>query len=311
MSSYLFTVAAIRRSPDGKTSEVLFNESPRIFRLGPKTKDDEVAVGTIQKVLARKIPIEIGIDQRRNLITRVTEPSKSATRRFLEARVTLEKPEKPRVLHLEKVDHNTFSIVDYYLKVPVFKICKKIVPNYLKAKEIFDYSAKQSCALPGPYDIDPCIPFQYVIDGCYARAHKMRWIISKHFGYCCEKVFSFANEDNDRLAVLASKWGGCCVTWWFHVAPLIRVKVKFGKCSFVKAMVIDPGMFDQPVALSTWLSAQANATCSSNANVSMYSIQPGSAYLPANYEGTQFTTDDSYTATDAALRAYQNLQTCS
>ena len=75
-------------------------------------------------------------------------------------------------------------------------------------------------------------------------------------------------------------------------------------------MVIDPGMFNHPVLLSTWLSAQANTTCSKNANVSMYSIQSGSAYTPANYAGTQFSTDNNYAATDATLTAYKNLVTC-
>jgi hypothetical protein len=138
----------------------------------------------------------------------------------------------------------------------------------------------------------------------------MRWIITTKFKYCCEKVFSFANKNNDTLAVKANKWGGCCVTWWYHVAPLIRVKVNFGKFSFTQAMVIDPGMFNQPVTLSAWLSAQANTACAANAKVSMYSIQPGTAYSPANYAGTQFTTDNNYTATDNTLIAYKNLITC-
>ena len=76
------------------------------------------------------------------------------------------------------------------------------------------------------------------------------------------------------------------------------------------AMVIDPGMFDKPVLLSTWLSAQENTFCHANANVSMYSIQPGSAYSPANYAGTAFATDPAYTATDATLIAYSGLTTC-
>jgi hypothetical protein len=80
--------------------------------------------------------------------------------------------------------------------------------------------------------------------------------------------------------------------------------------NFVLTMVIDPGMFNNPVLLSTWLSAQENTTCSPDANVSMYSIQPGSAYAPANYTGTSFSTDPSYTATDATLTAYKNLTTC-
>jgi len=64
------------------------------------------------------------------------------------------------------------------------------------------------------------------------------------------------------------------------------------------------------VLLSEWLAAQANKTCSTNAKVSMYSIQPGSAYSPSNYQGTAYTTDNLYTSTDATLTAYKNLVTC-
>jgi hypothetical protein len=42
----------------------------------------------------------------------------------------------------------------------------------------------------------------------------------------------------------------------------------------------------------------------------MYSIQPGSAYTPANYAGTAFTTDPAYSATDATLAAYSTFTTC-
>jgi hypothetical protein len=69
-------------------------------------------------------------------------------------------------------------------------------------------------------------------------------------------------------------------------------------------------MFNKPVLLSTWLTAQENKACDTNAKVSMYTIQPGSAYTPANYAGTAFTTDPSYTATDATLTAYRNKVTC-
>ena len=105
----------------------------------------------------------------------------------------------------------------------------------------------------------------------------MRRLITDRYGVCCEKVFSFANKNNDELAVRADKWGGCCVTWWYHVAPLLRVRVTINttpKVTLVLAMVIDPGMFNKPVLLSTWLSAQEIKVCSSRAHVSMYSIQP-------------------------------------
>ena len=120
-------------------------------------------------------------------------------------------------------------------------------------------------------------------------------------------MFSFANQNGDTLAVQATKWGGCCVTWWYHVAPLVRVRL--GRWA-VLLMVIDPGMFDKPVLLTTWLAAQENKTCASNAHVSMYSIQPGSAYWPDNYAGTMFGTDPNYVQTNQTLIAYKNLVTC-
>jgi hypothetical protein len=142
----------------------------------------------------------------------------------------------------------------------------------------------------------------------------MRKIITEQYGYCCEKVFSFAIPYPNRLAVRANKWGGCCVTWWYHVAPLVRVRVKIKLLSFnldfVLALVIDPGMFDKPVLLSSWLAAQEDTSCSADAKLTQYSIQPGSAYTPADGTGTTFTTDPSYTATDSCLNQYQALTTC-
>ncbi len=142
----------------------------------------------------------------------------------------------------------------------------------------------------------------------------MRQIISDQQGYCCEKVFSFAIPYPNRLAVKANKWGGCCVTWWYHVAPLVRVRIKIKLLSFnlefVLAMVIDPGMFDKPVLLSSWLAAQEDLTCWPSAKVTTYSIQPGSAYTPANGMGTAFATDPNYAATHQTLSNYKNLTTC-
>jgi hypothetical protein len=134
----------------------------------------------------------------------------------------------------------------------------------------------------------------------------MRWIITQKYHYCCEKVFSFAIPWPDTLAVQANKWGGCCVFWWYHVAPLVRVRL--GRFA-VLLMVIDPGMFDKPVLLTTWLAAQENKNCSPNAKVSQFSIQPGSAYAP-NGGPNSYVTDPNYTATDATLVNYRNLVTC-
>jgi hypothetical protein len=306
----LFTLAAIRKSKGRGPAEYLFNERQQIFNLGSATKAVREFAPRLKQALARKQPVKAVLNGRRALIQSVTAALPHEVEEFRRTRIPLDKPDRVVSLDVDSLDPTIFNVVGHGLKFPCFRLCTRIVPNYKKAKKIFDFCAKQSCDLPGPYNIAPCIPFQYVIDGCYARAHKMRWIITTKYHYCCEKVFSFANQNDDRLAVKADKWGGCCVSWWYHVAPLIRVRVRLGRFSIVLAMVIDPGMFNKPVLLSSWLAAQKNTGCDPNANVSMFSIQPGSAYWPTNYAGTTFGTDPNYSLTDATLLAYHSLKTC-
>jgi hypothetical protein len=306
----ILTVAAIRRPKGTRVTEVLFNERQQIFTLPAAARARAELSAGLKAALRRRVPLKAVLDPRRGVVRKADVLTERELSAFQRARTFLDKPDKTVRVDVSSIDPTTFNIVDRYLKFPTFRLCTRIIPNYKTAKKIFDFCAKQSCHLPGPPTVTPCIPFQYVRDGCYARAHKMRKIIDDRFGYCCEKVFSFANLNDDTLAVRADKWGGCCVTWWYHVAPLVRVRFRILGISFVLALVIDPGMFDKPVLLSTWLMAQANTACAPSANVSKYSIQPGSAYSPANYQGTAFTTDPAYTATDATLIAYKNLTTC-
>jgi hypothetical protein len=299
------TVAALRE----KSGRILFNERQQVFAL-PATKTRDDVSNRLRAALESKRPVKAFVDPARGVVQKIDLPSEDELRDFERARTLLDKAEKTMRVDVANIDPTRFNIVDLTLKVPVFKLCTKIVPSYTKAKEIFDFCAQQSCHLPGPPAVPPCIPFQYVRDGCYARAHQMRKIITEKYGYCVEKVFSFANENDDQLAVRADKWGGCCVFWWYHVAPLLRVQLKIANTQFVLALVIDPSMFDKPVLLSSWLMAQENKACAADAHVSMYSIQPGSAYCPANYEGTAFGTDPAYVSTNATLLAYKNLTTC-
>lgn len=308
------TVADVRESAREGLLECLFNERQQIYTLSPAVKTQAALAERLREARAEGAPLKVALNPGRDAIQSVAPLSDRERREFDRDRVLLESPDRTMRIDVSSLDPTTFNIVDHYLKIPTFHLCNRIIPSYRVAKNIFDFCAAQSCSLPGPYSITPCIPFQYVRDGCYARAHKMRAVIEDHYGYCCEKVFSFANQGSDRLAVVASKWGGCCVTWWYHVAPLVRVRIRIRlgpvHLEFVLAMVIDPGMFDKPVLLSTWLGAQESIPCWPTANVSMYSIQPGSAYSPANYAGTAFTTDPNYAATDATLIGYANATTC-
>ncbi len=301
----VLTVAAIRKVR-GET-QYLFNQKQAIFKLAASGKAGRESAELLKEALRKKAPVKAEINTKERVIHRIAAPSERELDEFEKLHILLEKPDKSLRVDISSLDPTVFNLEAHHRKFRCFRECKRIIPNYKKAKNIFDFCAKQTCSLGGPFSISPCIPFQYVIDGCYARAHKMRKIITTKYHYCCEKVFSFANQGSDTLAVQANKWGGCCVFWWYHVAPLVRVRLgRFG----VLLLVIDPGMFDKPVLLSTWLAAQENKTCSANANVSMYSIQPGSAYWPDNHAGTAFGTDPNYVQTDATLIAYRNLVTC-
>jgi hypothetical protein len=213
----ILTVAAVRRPKGRAPARYLFNERQRIFTLPSAARSSGSLAKLLHTSLRKGAPVQVSLDLRRGRIERADEPSPEGLREFHYRRVLLEKPSRPVHISVSEIDPLTFNIVDYHLKWPPFLLCTKVVPSYVKAKEIFDFCAKQSCHLGGPYNITPCIPFQYVIDGCYARAHKMRWIITTKYGYCCEKVFSFANQNNDTLAVKADKWGGCVTR--YHVAP--------------------------------------------------------------------------------------------
>lgn len=306
----ILTVANIRRPRGKRVTEIRFNEREQVFTLPADVRSRAGIANRLKGALGRRQPVRAVLDPRRGTVRRIDALAAEELAEFQRTRTLLDKPDKPVRVDVGAIDPTTFNVVDRYLKFPTFRLCSRIVPDYKTAKKIFDFCAAQSCHLPGPPTVTPCIPFQYVRDGCYARAHKMRKIIEERFGYCCEKVFSFANQNDDDLAVRADKWGGCCVVWWYHVAPLIRVRIAIGPVRFVLALVVDPSMFDKPVLLSTWLMAQQNTGCAANAKVSMYSIQPGSAYTPANFQGTAFTTDPAYTATDATLIMYKTLTTC-
>jgi hypothetical protein len=299
----LLTIVAIRKVK-GET-RYLFSEKEAIFTLAAGGKAGRECDALLRKARLKRQPVKAQIDTRTGTIHRISEPSEKEASEFRVRRVLLKKPEKTSRLSVSSLDPTVFNLEKYHRGLRCFRECRRIIPSYRKAKEIFDFCAQQTCSLGGPFSVTPCIPFQYVRDGCYARAHKMRWIITTKYRYCCDKVFSFGLFP-DTLAVQANKWGGCCVEWWYHVAPLVRVRLgRFG----VLLLVIDPGMFDKPVLLTTWLAAQENKNCAPNARVSQHSIQPGSAYTPAGGP-TQYTTDPNYTQTDQTLINYKNLVTC-
>lgn len=312
--SGLLTIAAMTDEPDGKTVEFRFYERQAIYKLDKTNKAYSANMDMLRQSFKNNTPVRFSINAARLSISNITKAADEEIRTYntgngLNSPGMKIKGAAPVLIDVTKIDTAVFNQADYQARFPVLKLCNNVVPNYATLVTIFNYCASQGCNNPPPYTITNCIPFQYVKDGCYARAHKMRQMISQKFGYCVEKVFSFAEGYPNRLAVKATMWGGCCVEWWYHVVPLLRLNVTRGAKTFQICYVIDPGMFTTPVTLSTWLQAQKNTTCNPNATVTSYSIQPGSAYWPMG-SSASFGTDPNYINTEATLIAYKNLVTC-
>jgi len=313
----LLTIAQINQSRDGKNMEFRFYERQAIYRIPKTDKLYSSNADVLNEALKNNLPVRFSTDPRTLAITNIINTTKEEIRAYNTGNGPNSPDSKIKgaglvTIDVSKIDTAVFNRVDFQVRFPVFKLCTNVVPDYATLVDIFNYCASQGCNNPPPYSITNCIPFQYVRDGCYARAHKMRQMISKRYGYCVEKVFSFAIGAPNTLAVNAGMWGGCCVEWWYHVVPLLRLNVtaKSGR-TYQLCYVIDPGMFSTPVTLSTWLQAQKNTGCNTNATVTSYSIQPGSAYWPSFYGSTNsFATDPNYAMTEQTLIGYKNLVTC-
>jgi hypothetical protein len=95
------------------------------------------------------------------------------------------------------------------------------------------------------------ISFRFPADGCYARAHLMVRRMQR-LGYKPGKVWSFARSKKEPLFCRTPNDPRGYVSWGYHVAPTVRVRIK----KKVYALVIDPSMFDRPVKVSQWGRAQ-------------------------------------------------------
>ncbi|MEZ5012789.1 MAG: protein-glutamine glutaminase family protein [Chitinophagales bacterium] len=266
----LLTPAYYRNAPEGGAIEVRFYESQAIYAISESDPQFSAYKQLLDATIQGAKPVHVYLTSEREPIVSIAA--------------------------LEKATEQEIQVVQQARsEIPEPQNVKKIIPSMEVLNEIFTFCQQQNCAL-GTATIDYCIPFQYVVDGCYARAHKMRQIMIDQFGYSCEKVFSYEGPSG-YLAVDA---GDCCVYWWYHVAPLVTVQMPHG----IKKFVVDPSMFDEPVSIETWTSAQENLDCSPYADFGYTDITPGQIYAPGG------SMDNFYSSTNWTLQVYADLVTC-
>ncbi len=113
------------------------------------------------------------------------------------------------------------------------------------------------------------LPFQYKVDGCYARALYMSMeLAAKNIE--SNAVFAFARP-GAPLVVGDIQWG-------YHVAPMIEVGTSADNAVHT---VIDPALSDRPITEAQWVAMMGHAANESADQAPQMLFVPGSDYAPA------------------------------
>jgi hypothetical protein len=96
---------------------------------------------------------------------------------------------------------------------------------------------------------DKEIPFEYIINGCYDRAHLMCDEMHKD-NVNCAKMFVMTDHPETDALTASNKYMDA--TWHhFHVAPLVYALDD--KTHQVEPFIMDPSMADHPLAAQDWI----------------------------------------------------------
>ncbi|ROI04616.1 hypothetical protein EGI16_08070 [Chryseobacterium sp. G0240] len=210
---------------------------------------------------------------------------------------------KPNSNEIAKVEKGTDEDIRYFRSALTKEVrsdnetkrLTSVIPDLATLNSLFAQIKSQSCGTSTASS--PCITFRYPVDGCYARAHKMRQILINN-GYDCEKQFVYGS--------LRASTGTCCVSWVYHVAILVSFKNASG---VVEKRIIDPSLFTSgPVTDTAWRSACTNSTCGTT-SVSSFANTAGNVYYRSPSGSLLY--DNSYVNTNCVLTTFSSLSGCS
>ena len=158
-------------------------------------------------------------------------------------------------LHERIVDEMSGSELDYALYLLGEERMETINISLAEATRLF--SALGRSTFLTSLGSEAPVPFHYPPDGCHDRAHVMATILTQ-MGYASEKIFAVSRTSSGRAGLhVATEYAEDVppraqptVTWWYHVAPVIRVRASAQ--GQITEMVLDPSMRDRPVPINEW-----------------------------------------------------------
>lgn len=249
--------------------KVSFIVSAQPFQI-KDSKDNEAYISMIEQAVKDESPIHVFMKGNTTEIAKVEKATQDDIRYF------------KSVLTKETKSDNSQKLAS-------------VIPDLATLNSLFTQIKNQSCGTSTASS--PCITFRYPVDGCYARAHKMRQILI-NAGYDCEKQFVYGN--------LRASTGTCCVSWVYHVAILVSFKNASG---VVEKRIIDPSLFSSgPVTDAAWRAACTNTSCGS-ASVSSFANTAGNVYYRSPAGSLLY--DNNYVNTNCVLTTFSSLSGCS
>ena len=294
-NSRLLSVANVYYTTDGRSVEAWFFETPLVFEFSKNNPAAAQYFETLQYAKEHRLPVNVSVVKgTEHLIERITPATEIQVEQF---RAEQSKRVPAEAVPAPEEGGESFG------NTPDASLIS-LVPDLATLNNIFNTIKSQCNRAPGVLIYGPRIPFQFVADGCYARAHKMRQLIESYFGYQSYKVFNFACNGSGTLSVKATLWGNnCCVKWWYHVTSYVYLNTGFSTVAYA----IDPAMFNGPVTISTWVAAQKNTTCGYGGTSQGQVYYSSNAYapntLPVNCSIVPYA-DNTYTAADATCISY-------
>lgn len=122
-----------------------------------------------------------------------------------------------------------------------------------RIQQLFDDLNALSCDPCNP--ATGCITFKYPDDGCYARAHKMCFILEDDENEDPRKEWLIC-PSGTCLTVNTPNHPNCQVRWWYHVAPTLEVTTSSG----TETNVIDPSVSPSPETPTAWKGRQGSTS---------------------------------------------------
>lgn len=142
---------------------------------------------------------------------------------------------------------------------------------------------------------DPRIPHEYIVDGCYARAHLMCETMRAD-DVNCAKMFVMVEDPYEGRLEASNKYMDA--QWWYHVAPLAFATDP--ETNEVEAYVMDPALANRPLLAEEWVHAIWDEDDPIKLDVTR-----APQYGPYETEGANRTFEESLRGARRILARYQ------